>query len=127
MNSNNLSTTQISHHVWNVLVKSKRINPDSFLAQFMIYVVPLLSLQTWASSYGYIAIFVGKSFIFYQILKSLKQEPLKKMDTKSTYRPFLTIYRAGLMLMTCMDILAVDFQFYPRRFAKVETFGISLV
>ncbi|KAL4209327.1 GWT1-domain-containing protein [Rhizopus microsporus] len=117
----------ISHHVWNVLVKSKRINPDSFLAQFMIYVVPLLSLQTWASSYGYIAIFVGKSFIFYQILKSLKQEPLKKMDTKSTYRPFLTIYRAGLMLMTCMDILAVDFQFYPRRFAKVETFGISLM
>lgn len=127
MNSNNLPNIQISHHVWNVLVKSKRINPDSFLAQFMIYVVPLLSLQTWASSYGYIAIFAGKSFIFYQILKSLKQEPLKKVDTKSTYRPFLTIYRAGLMLMTCMDILAVDFQFYPRRFAKVETFGISLV
>jgi hypothetical protein len=42
-------------------------------------------------------------------------------------KPWLSIYRALLMLHTCAAILAVDFPVFPRRFAKVETFGVSLV
>jgi len=44
-----------------------------------------------------------------------------------TSLPVLSIYRAHMMLMTVLSILAVDFQVFPRALAKCETYGVSLV
>ena len=41
--------------------------------------------------------------------------------------PFMTNYRAGMNLATAICILAVDFQVFPRRFAKTETYGFGLM
>ena len=42
-------------------------------------------------------------------------------------KPFLVSLRAFLMIQTCVNILAVDFPIYPRRFVKTELYGTSLM
>ncbi len=48
-------------------------------------------------------------------------------DLASSRKRFVSAFKAGAMLLTCLCILAVDFDVFPRRFAKTENFGTSLM
>ena len=50
-----------------------------------------------------------------------------RMGLTIQHLPALTVYRAHMLLMTFLAILAVDFPVFPRSLAKCETFGVSLV
>ncbi|EEF40735.1 GPI-anchored wall transfer protein, putative [Ricinus communis] len=42
-------------------------------------------------------------------------------------RAHVSSYRVLVMVVTCLCILAVDFRIYPRRYAKTETYGTSVM
>ncbi|CAH7669978.1 hypothetical protein PPACK8108_LOCUS4646 [Phakopsora pachyrhizi] len=57
-----------------------------------------------------------------QRLEIIEEDEIRLMVTSISFKkPFLSIYRAQLMLITSIAILAVDFNSFPRRFSKTES------
>lgn len=62
-----------------------------------------------------------------KVKASDKPEDSKGEKSPLPVKPFVTAYRGTMMVVTCVSILAVDFKVFPRRFAKTEAFGTSLM
>lgn len=117
--------------------------PVAFLIEFYFDVLLLLQSITIFSDqtlklYVHAMVPAGLVLIYRAVTANHKSRKLKKTtkqsDKKSApdanllpKKPFLTAYRAQMMVITNLAILAVDFHAFPRRFAKVETWGTSLM
>ena len=51
----------------------------------------------------------------------------RTLEDSLPVKPFVTAYRGTMLVITCAAILAVDFRVFPRRFAKTENWGVSLM
>lgn len=106
---------------------SKKINFPTvwmFLFEFITMVLPTVFNFTLLSDYSveqfliYVTIFgVAVSWML------LNHNYISSSTIKTKKNPYITVYRFMLNTYTVFCILAVDFNVFPRRFAKTETYG----
>ncbi|KAK4204013.1 GWT1-domain-containing protein [Triangularia verruculosa] len=131
--------------LWSVLQSRqsffKPYTPLAFVIDYLLNVgALLLSVTLYSGSPILLNILLLTAAAFVYAVPpstSSKKKQAKPSNAKSTSssqglsvlstKPFLTNYRGNMMVVTCICILAVDFRLFPRRFAKVETWGTSLM
>ncbi|KAG7798462.1 hypothetical protein KL944_004604 [Ogataea haglerorum] len=135
------SVSIISYLVWSILKKKTSVFSDSNDVQAMVldflinWVLLLLSVTCYSNN---IITLIAASMIplLLIVLRRTKESGRKTIKINLTtlsstqFTPILayvTVYRAQMMIITCICILSVDFPVFPRRFAKVETWGTSLM
>ncbi|CCF55584.1 hypothetical protein KAFR_0A01460 [Kazachstania africana CBS 2517] len=135
------SVAVTSYFCWNLIHSADKSN-DGFhpILDFALnWLTPLLSMTLYANDIPKLTTLMllpTLSYWLYYIFDKYKTVKKSKSRSNSNNnsqqfklvrKPYITAYRSGMLILTCLGILAVDFQIFPRRFAKVETWGTSLM
>ncbi|CCK73534.1 glucosaminyl-phosphotidylinositol O-acyltransferase NDAI_0G05510 [Naumovozyma dairenensis CBS 421] len=140
------SISLTAYFCWNLLQSVNNEEPLNPILDFSLNWIPLLlSITSYSNDIGLLTLLLllpCVSIFIYQkfILKQQQQQQQKtKLGPKASKneedplsfklmkQPYITAYRSGMLILTTLAILAVDFPIFPRRFAKVETWGTSLM
>lgn len=144
LNYNDSHTIQAAAILWAILQTRMKYfdpyTPVGYLADFLINVGAILFATT---AYGDSPVVLIGLLLLPAIAsvmntpeedKKVAKPPVAKKEDEERepldpvpVKPFITTYRGAMMIITCVCILAVDFNIFPRRFAKVENWGTSLM
>jgi len=98
--------------------------------EFMLTVIPTILCCTILSEHiGNVCVILISASLLNMILLLNKGINLSNLTVRPVTgrRPFITNFRASTNIVTALCILAVDFRIFPRKFAKTEVFGYSLM
>jgi phosphatidylinositol glycan class W len=109
-----------SYWMWKVI--AMKMDKSFFAMEFLILVIPLILSVTILSNQ--IALLIGFQAFIIILLQFQSSLPSRRIES-SKQEPFINAARCFLQISTCIAILAVDFNAFPRKFAKTETYGIS--
>ncbi len=140
-----LTGKQVAVLVWSVLQSRQAFfqpyGPAGFLVDFLLNVGAILLATTLYAGAPLLlsGLLVAAAVFVYAVPPNAaggrRRKPRLPPQAGATaaaqvdlpVKPFLTTYRGCMLVITCLAILAVDFRIFPRRFAKVETWGTSLM
>lgn len=102
-----------------------------FVLEFMILIVPTVlccTIHSEAKTLVCIALLALSCTNLLPIALNNKLATTGRVESVvSNRRPFITNFRALTNVLTAICILAVDFKAFPRRYAKTESYGFSLM
>jgi phosphatidylinositol glycan class W len=103
------------------------------LMEFAMVVIPsLLSVTLFApyqivNMYAVVICIVGIYLCMRKVTFEIAEDAVECARGASERKPYISTLKGANVLLTCICILAVDFQVFPRVFAKTEYFGVSLM
>lgn len=101
-----------------------RLQPRHLLIQWTLLVLPLVLVLTLFPT---CPLFLAALLIIPALLIPRRPLTLPSHASPRPRLPALSVYRAHMLLITVLAILAVDFPLFPRFLAKSESFGVSLM
>ncbi|KAF8363650.1 hpo-20 [Pristionchus pacificus] len=111
-----------------------------FLVDFIFIVAPTLLVQTvLADSVGFVHLIMFSVIALLLVFMLVEQAMVVKDGATARHilnkiieehhapTTFLTYFRSAIFILVAIAVLGVDFAIFPRRFAKTETVGHSLM